>query len=973
MTRYPVARTIKGALAVSAITAASGAVAVYAQVPPPTQPSSGQKLEEIVVTGSLIKRSDFDTPSPVQVVTAEDLEQSGYTSVSEVLRNIASNGQGTLSQSFGLAFAGGGAGVALRGLTVGGTLTLIDGARMIPYPLSDDSQRNFVDVSSIPFNVVERIDVLKDGASAAYGSDAVAGVVNVVLKKSFTGFQVSVEGGAPEHTGGVTEHLGALGGVGDLISDGYNAYLAIEYRHQDNILLPKRSGFWTNENFLPYGGFDTRYGSPNSSPATSLFPQILGGYVINPATAVLDASTHFLNTSACANYAAYQAGACIYNPPFQVQPQTGNVNVLGRFTKNLFGEWQGIATASMFRSESEQVGSLNNNSYPFLNGLNTTTLVAYGPNANPTSVTTGPILLPVGHPNNPFNAPAPFVADFPQLGMAQTQFVTNTYRLFGEIKGKAGGFDVDGSLGFMYADLTQKFFGSISPAALLNAANSNFNFATATPAQLEAAVAPEMETKDTNTMQLADVHGTRELASLPGGPLSMAVGVGFYHLYKNSPSAPGITNGLQFGNGAYAIGGQTNDNAYLELAAPAWRGLEINGAVRYDHYNQYGSSTTPKFGLKYTPFRMLTLRGTFGKGFRAPNSAESGKSAALFGGAPFNDATLCPNPGTPNSPGNFPSQCNLGLVGLQVSSPNLQPEKSTNWTGGVIFTPFANTKISFDYWDIKVNQDIQSGVSVFLIGLNGGIPASDFPIIRGPQQTLPFVNAMGQTVNMQTPVGPVLYQAFPYFNLTQTHVNGIDLDAASHFDIGTLGKLTTSLNATYMFHYIFALAGGINADLAGTHGPEIISGDTGSPKERATASLAWDRGPVNVTASVNFVGRFNVTDPSLPIFGIDNCPGAIAFGGLGGPQATRFASPAAVPASLLGYCDVKAFTDVDLYLRYAFSKNLTVHGAILNVFATSPPVDLQTYGASGNDPYNPAMHQAGAIGRFFNLGMSYSF
>ena len=350
MTPYEIAHAIRGLLAVSAMIAASGAVAVHAQEQPGNP--AGGNIETVVVTGSMIKRTDFDTPSPVQVVTAEDLRQSGYTSVSEVLRNIAANGQGTLSQSFGLAFAGGGAGVALRGLTVGGTLTLIDGSRMIPYPLSDDGQRNFVDVSQIPFNVIDRVDVLKDGASAAYGSDAVAGVVNVVLKKSFTGFNVSAEGGAPGHTGGVTEHLGALGGIGDLASDGYNAYLALEYRHQDRILLSDRSGFWTNENFLPYGGFDTRYGSPNSSPATALFPQILGGYVLNPATGVLDATTHFLNTSACAGYAAYQAGRCIYSPPFQVQPQTGNVNVLGRFTKNLFGEWQGIATASMFRSES---------------------------------------------------------------------------------------------------------------------------------------------------------------------------------------------------------------------------------------------------------------------------------------------------------------------------------------------------------------------------------------------------------------------------------------------------------------------------------------------------------------------------------------------------------------------------------------------------------------------------------------------
>ena len=109
-----------------------------------------------MVTGSLIKRTDTETPSPVQVITAQDLQNSGYTTVSDVLRNLSANGAGTLSQSFNQAFAGGGAGVALRGLTVGATLTLIDGHRMVGYPLTDDGERNFVDVTAIPFNAHRR-------------------------------------------------------------------------------------------------------------------------------------------------------------------------------------------------------------------------------------------------------------------------------------------------------------------------------------------------------------------------------------------------------------------------------------------------------------------------------------------------------------------------------------------------------------------------------------------------------------------------------------------------------------------------------------------------------------------------------------------------------------------------------------------------------------------------------------------------
>jgi iron complex outermembrane receptor protein len=123
---------------------------------------------------------------------------------------------------------------------------------------------------------------------------------------------------------------------------------------------------------------------------------------------------------------------------------------------------------------------------------------------------------------------------------------------------------------------------------------------------------------------------------------------------------------------------------------------------------------------------------------------------------------------------------------------------------------------------------------------------------------------------------------------------------------------------------------------------------------------------------VNYVASFNLTDPSIAV---DTCQAAIESGGLGGPQGTRFPAgpfPAAA-ASLLQYCDVKAFYDVDLYTQYAFNKNLSVHASILNLFNAAPPVDLQTYGASGNDPYNPAMAQAGAVGRFFNIGATYTF
>jgi len=182
-----------------------GATAAQAQEQPKSADTDA--LETVVVTGTLIKRTDFDTPSPLQLITSDDLKNSGYTTMSDVLRGLSANGQGTLTQTNPFSFAGGASGVALRGLTVGATLTLIDGERMVAYPLTDDGQRSFVDISSIPFSVVDRVEVLKDGASAEYGSDAIAGVVNVILKKSFTGFQLNAEGGESGKHDGATEHI----------------------------------------------------------------------------------------------------------------------------------------------------------------------------------------------------------------------------------------------------------------------------------------------------------------------------------------------------------------------------------------------------------------------------------------------------------------------------------------------------------------------------------------------------------------------------------------------------------------------------------------------------------------------------------------------------------------------------------------------------------------------------------------------
>jgi len=939
-------------LAVAAIVAA----AVPATAPAQEQPSAPETpaaLPTVVVTGTLIKRADFETPSPMQVVTAEDLQQSGYTTVSEVLRNLSANGQGTLSQSF-FAYAGGASGVALRGLTVAATLTLIDGERMVPYPLSDDGQRNFVDASSIPFVAVDRIDVLKDGASAEYGSDAIAGVINVILRKSFTGLQATVEGGTTSHDDGTTWHLSLIGGRGDLAADGYNAYLAVEYRHQDNILSINRSGVWNTLDWTPYGGYNNSWGAGTTNPGQAPYAAPLGGYLVNPAVGLLDPSAVFLG--AC-NYKAFISNECTYYPPrLELQPQTGNLNLLGRYTQNLVGDWRVVLTGTLFRSEAEQVFPYPSvSTSPYQN-------VTYAPGL-PAPILVPPygirFTVPATYPGNTFRQPTQVVVPLTELGQTEGQFVTDTWRLFATVTGTAAGWDLDLTGGLMYAALHERSMGYLDGEALQSALNNGYVFGSTNGASL---FAPVEEVTDTNALQVIDLRAVRAVAELRGGPLSLAVGTGFYHLTKDSPAAPAVASGVQYGFDFFAIGTETNTGAYLEVTAPLIRGLELDGAVRWDHFAGYASSINPKLGLKYSPVSLLTLRGTYGTGFRAPNPAEAGVTGTLgFSGYPATDPVLCPS-GTGTHVGDFPSQCLIYPAGVEVAGKDLQPEKSTNYTFGVIVKPTEATALSVDYWDIRINEDIESGVSALFLGDD----PSMFPLVRGVVQVLPEVTSIGPggpvLTPEPTPVGPYAYQLFPYVNFSQTHVNGVDVDLTTHIDLRDAGRLSGSLNYTHLIHYLFGFAPHL-VDLAGTHGPTIVSGDTGNPKNRATASLAWDRGRANITLSANYVGSFNITDPSN---GTTTCAAAL--------NSSYYRFPVGVsPVGLGSWCNVAHFTSFDLYGQYAFTRQFSAHAAVLNLLGTPPPLDLQTYGSASSAAYNPSMHQAGAVGRFFNIGGTYIF
>jgi iron complex outermembrane receptor protein len=423
-----------------------------------------------------------------------------------------------------------------------------------------------------------------------------------------------------------------------------------------------------------------------------------------------------------------------------------------------------------------------------------------------------------------------------------------------------------------------------------------------------------------------------------------------------------VASGVQSGGTSFALGSTTNFAGYAELNAPLTHALELDGALRTDHYNSYGESTTPKISVNYTPLRQLSVHGTYGQGFRAPSPAEAGQAGSLFGTGSFPDPVLCKQTAAGvQLPGSFPVTCNSFPTGLQTTSPDLKPERSTNYTFGFIATPVDQLKLRLDYWDIKVKQDIVSASEL----VNLGVPAQSlqFQIVRGPPEPLQQVTAACQNnlpacPTVLTPVGLIAFQVFPYINATQTEVNGIDFELEGHADIGAAGRLGATLNYSHMLHYYLTDPLGNRTDLAGTHGPTGVSGDTGNPKDRAVLTLTWDRGPWDVAGSVNYVGHFNLTDPSI---GINDCGSSILNSG-------KWINAYTGPNS---FCEVGTFVDVDLNVEYTFSDHFRVRGAVLNLFDKPPPLDMQTYGASGN--YSGAFHDAGAIGRFYSVGATYTF
>ncbi|WP_186008654.1 TonB-dependent receptor plug domain-containing protein, partial [Xanthomonas graminis] len=439
---------------VAAVLATSAAVpAAFAQ-------EAATTLDRITVTGSNIPRTNTETPSPVQVITRQEIDRTGKSTVAEYLQTLTSDGAGSIPKSFGNGFAGGGAGISLRGLGAGSTLVLLNGRRMATYGLADDGQKVFTDLSTIPLDAVERIDILKDGASAIYGSDAIAGVVNIILRNDFEGAILRGSYGMSGDSDGDARKATLTAGTGSLAKDGWNAFFSLDVGKSDAIKISDRKDRkWIGTGDIRRYGYDAAdaqfLGGAYLSGGTA------GGTGPNGSVFNNDApSPHLVALPGCAGLttipgqtdATAQAQGCLWDPTQQyrdLSPEEKYVNVFAR-ASFAFGEGGEIYTEIGY-SKKETVFS---NTPSGVSG-------GWGYPGGPVNANSGAgaTMLYAGHPDNPLPYAARVRYSAWDVGPRVTDNTNAFNRFLVGVKGNWGEWSYDTAYLHSGTDLINKRTG----------------------------------------------------------------------------------------------------------------------------------------------------------------------------------------------------------------------------------------------------------------------------------------------------------------------------------------------------------------------------------------------------------------------------------------------------------------------------------------------------------------------------------
>lgn len=905
-----------------------------------------QMLQAIEVTGSRIKKAEIEGQVPVQVVTAADIEATGLGSIGDVIQRLSVSGSSLNTKfnsagNFGFPPDGGGVGsgsttISLRNLGAKRTLILVDGQRWVSES-SASGVSAAVDLNTIPASAVDRIEILTDGASSLYGSDAIAGVINIITKKSQDGGAARLYFGDYSKGDGSTQQANvSLGGKGDR----YDFFVDVSYYDQDRI----SSDVWEQSRFpVPGTGLD------NGSSAT---PN--GRFVFAPldpnetygGLCPLDGGASFCNLSGNGTGGATPglgdfhgwSNADRFNfAPYNLllTPQErksifaqGTYQLTDRISWNLKGVYTTRESVNQAAPEPIFLGS-EAGTY----GLGDFVAIDASNPYNPFGITIGPDGTLVGR--RPLEGgPRVF-----------TQEVDTSY--FGT--GLKGDFNIGERL----------FFWDVNFVSAENKANQTVT-GTYNIAHIQRALGPVGECtapcvplnlfggpgsitqemldyilfteNDRSKQKLTDwtANLSGDLFELPAGAISFATG--YEHRKQSGYYTPdaiviaGESNGVPSGatEGEYSV-----DEYYLELNVPlladiaAVKRLDLSVASRYSDYSNFGGTTNNKFGLRWQISDDLTLRSTWAEGFRAPSIGELYGTFSRFdatiqdpcNGATGQTGTNCAVLGVPD-PENF-EQANTQISVVTGGNPDLKPEESTSFTIGAVYSPSWAENTA---WSQKLDFEF----TYYRISIRDAIQASDAQTqLNRCVETLDpvYCDDIGRSSG-----GNINRFDNTLFNLGRVETKGYDLGVnwlGNETGIGTFGA---SVQTTYLKHYRAIATDSGQAEPRDV-GVEVA--DSGMPKWRATARLNWNIGDWSAGWTTRYLSELT-----------EGCGGAEGYPICDGPDNTHHLGGTT-------YHDLRASWTAPTELK------LTISGGINNLFDKEPPVclscSLNGYDASTYD------------------------
>ncbi len=789
-----------------AVLAALGApVSGLAQTPAGDE---ARTLNTVTVTGSNIRRAEAEGGNPVQVISREILETSGKVTVADALRGISANTGNAANETSNSGWASGSAGIGLRGLSQKNTLVLLNGRRVANYGFpANGLSDTFVDLNALPLVAVERIEVLKDGASAVYGSDAIAGVVNIITRRDYQGFEVGASHGSSDEGGLDTSRAHVVGGVGDLDADGFNLVFALEAYQRNRLDQDQRdltrSGIYEGLPGGRWNGWSAR-GARFLVDGTSVPLLDDAGNCPDGMALVPSAPIDGLPGDTCAiNLAPYTT----------LIPSTeryqGFLGATVKLTENteLFGEARlsRIHSASIFGSS------------PYF------TLEGGRFALNPDSGLAEPVsnLLPAGNPYNPYGVDVPLEYTFFDLGQSLKTNRSEAFRILGGARGRGERFDWELATFFARSSEEETVSAGFANRWTLADALADGSLNLHAPGETPQAV---LDAIRLGTVRRADssLHGidfklTGDLFELPAGPVGFAAGVEARHESLVSRNPWQIDAGLQIRPAIAAVDGDRDVAAvYAEFNLPIVERLELQLAGRGDRYSDFGSAFSPKAGLRWQALDTLLVRASASRGFRAPSLSENSASTNISYGSVI-------DPYDPDVPGSQQSPTFFTL-----GNADLDPERTRSYNLGVVLSPWADTSLSVDWYRIELDNLIGTNNTATLVREN-----DPTVVIRNDRGTLVAINNR-------------------YQNLSELTTSGLDVELGQRWRTATLGDFDLSSVFTHVLEYRRpTTVGGPLVDYAGSNlGPSL-------PRNKATTRLGWTIGDIETALTWYRTGGYD--------------------------------------------------------------------------------------------------------------------